>query len=147
MRSFSNTFASVINEHPIFRHTFRKAEKLCSKKLITEVFEKGNSFYVKPFKTLWLDISLSNSAPAQLLITVPKRYIRDSWQRNSIKRLIREAYRLNKEPFYSILQQKQKQCAFAIVYTGRKIITLAEAESAIILILCRLSEEYEKITG
>lgn len=132
---------------PIYRHTFRKAERLCNKKLITEVFEKGNSFYIKPFKTLWIDTTLSTSVPAQLLITVPKRYMRDSWQRNSIKRLIREAYRLNKNPFYSILQQKQKQCALAIVYTGRKIITAAETESAIILILCRLSEEYEKITG
>ncbi|NWJ49336.1 MAG: ribonuclease P protein component [Bacteroidetes bacterium] len=147
MRSFSNTFASVSIQQPIHRHTFRKAERLCSKKLITDVFEKGHSFYIKPFKTLWIDTTLSTSAPVQLLITVPKRYIRDSWQRNSIKRLIREAYRLNKDPFYSILQQKQKQCALAIVYTGRKIITATEAESAIILILCRLSEEYEKITG
>ena len=147
MRSFSNTLASVSIEQPIYRHTFRKAERLCSKKLITEVFEKNNSFYIKPFKTLWIDTSFSTSVPAQLLITVPKRYIRDAWLRNSIKRLIREAYRLNKEPFYSILQQKQKQCALAIVYTGRKIITAAEAESAIILILHRLSEEYEKITG
>ena|ERR1035437_405475 len=147
MRSFSNTFASVSTQQLIYRHTFRKAERLCSKKLITEVFEKGNSFYIKPFKTLWIDTTLSTSVPAQLLITVPKRYMRDSWQRNSIKRLIREAYRLNKEPFYSILQQKQKQCALAIVYTGRKIITAAEVESAIILILCRLTEEYEKITG
>ncbi len=135
------------SRQPIYSHTFRKAERLCSKKLITEVFEKGNSFYIKPIKALWLDTSLPTSVPAQLLITVPKRYIHDSWQRNSIKRLIREAYRQNKELLYLILQQKQKQCALAIVYTGRKIITAAEIESAIILILCRLSEEYEKVTG
>lgn len=147
MRSFSNTFASVSTQQPIHRHTFRKAERLCSKKLITEVFERGNSFYIKPFKAIWINTTLATSVPAQLLITVPKRYIRDSWQRNSIKRSIREAYRLNKDPFYSFLQQSQKQCALAIVYTGRKIITAAEAEAAIILILCRLSKEYEKITG
>jgi ribonuclease P protein component len=64
-----------------------------------------------------------------------------------MKRLIREAYRLNKAPFYTALQEKQKQCALAIVFTGKKIISSEETEAAIILILRRLIDEYEKIVG
>ena len=64
-----------------------------------------------------------------------------------MKRFIREAYRKNKAPFYAVLQAKQKQCALAIIFTGKKIISAQETEVAIILILRRLTDEYEKITG
>ena len=73
--------------------------------------------------------------------------MRKAWQRNLMKRHIREAYRKNKAPLYSILQAKQKQCALAIVFTGKKIISAQETEAAIILILRRLTDEYEKIVG
>jgi hypothetical protein len=39
-----------------------------------------------------------------------------------MKRYIREAYRQHKAPFYTILETKEKQCALAIVFTGKKII-------------------------
>ena len=132
------------NQQPIPRKTFRKAEHLCSRTLITEVFEKGHSFYITPFKVIWLDTNLSTTVPVQLLPAVPKRFLRKAWQRNLMKRLIREAYRQHKGPFYSIIQSKQKQCALALVFTGKKITTSYETEAAIILILRRLSDEYEK---
>ena len=62
-----------------------------------------------------------------------------------MKRYIREAYRQHKAPFYSILETKEKQCALAIVFTGKKIISSQETEAAIILILKRLTDEYEKV--
>ena len=140
-------FACVSNEQLIPRNTFRKAEHLCSRKLITTVFEKGRVFYYTPFKAIWLDTQFETSVPVQLLPAVPKRFLRKAWQRNLMKRLIREAYRLNKAPFYEVLQEKHKQCALAIVFTGRKIISSQETETAIILILRRLTDEYEKIVG
>jgi ribonuclease P protein component len=135
----------VSNEQPISRKTYRKAEHLCSRNLITTLFEKGRALYYSPFKVLWLDTEFPISVPAQLLPTVPKRNLRKAWQRNLMKRLIREAYRQNKAPFYDVLQLKQKQCALAIIFTGKKIIDSHETEAAIILILRRLTQEYEKV--
>jgi ribonuclease P protein component len=135
----------VSNEQLIPHNTFRKAEHLCSRNLITTVFEKGRFFYYSPFKVIWLDTQFPTSVPVQLLPAVPKRFLRKAWQRNLMKRLIREAYRQNKAPFYSVLQAKQKQCALAIVFTGKKIISSHETEAAIILILRRLTDEYEKV--
>lgn len=135
------------NEQPKPRNTYRKAEHLCSRKLIATVFEQGRVFYQSPFKVIWFDTQFPTSVPAQLLPSVPKRFLRKAWQRNRIKRLIREVYRLNKAPFYAALQEKQKQCALAIVYTGKKIISSEETTAAIILILRRLTDEYEKVVG
>ena len=135
------------NEKTILRNTFRKAEHLCSRNLITTVFEKGRTLYYSPFKVIWLDTQFPISVPAQLLPAVPKRYTKKAWQRNLMKRFIREAYRKNKAPFYAVLQAKQKQCALAIIFTGKKIISAQETEVAIILILRRLTDEYEKIIG
>ena len=142
---FLSIFACVSNEEIIIRKTYRKAEHLCSRNLITTVFEKGRSLYYSPFKVIWLDTQFSTSVPAQLLPVAPKRYLRKAWQRNLMKRLIREAYRQNKAPFYSVLQAKQRQCALAIIFTGKKIIASDETEAAIILILRRLTDEYEKV--
>jgi len=135
----------VSNQQLIPRKTFRKAEHLCSRNLITSVFEKGRVFYYTPFKVIWMDADLTISVPAQLLLTVPKRFMRKAWQRNLLKRLMREAYRKHKAQFYTVLQSKQKQCALAIVFTGKKIISAEDAEAAIILILRRLTDEYEKV--
>jgi ribonuclease P protein component len=135
----------VSNQPPLPRNTFRKAEHLCSRNLITTVFEKGRFFYYPPFKVIWLDTNFSTSVPAQLLPAVPKRFLRKAWQRNLMKRYIREAYRQHKAPFYSILETKEKQCALAIVFTGKKIISSQETDAAIILILRRLTDEYEKV--
>jgi ribonuclease P protein component len=135
----------VSNEQLLPRNTFRKAEHLCSRNLITTVFEKGRPFYYSPFKVIWLETHFPTSVPAQLLPAVPKRFLRKAWQRNLMKRFIREAYRQNKASLYSALQAKEKQCALAIVFTGKKIISSQETEAAIILILRRLTDEYEKI--
>ena len=79
------------------KFTFRKEEKLKSEKNIQELFSKGSSFYLFPFKV----IVLLNPNPAarvhQILISVSKRNFKRAVDRNLIKRRFREAYRLQKE--------------------------------------------------
>jgi ribonuclease P protein component len=78
-------------------HNFGKAERLHSKKNIQELFSKGSSFYVHPFKVLTLPNSDQNSSNHQVLISVSKRNFKRAVDRNTIKRRIREGYRLQKE--------------------------------------------------
>ncbi|WP_422008963.1 ribonuclease P protein component [Roseivirga pacifica] len=79
----------------IHRNTFPKRERLYKKKLIQELFDKGSSFYLYPFKVIYFDTKEEN-VPNQVLFSVSKRKFKTAVARNRIKRQLREGYRLNK---------------------------------------------------
>lgn len=125
-------------------HTFKKSERLCSQKLITELFSKGKSFYINPFKVVWHSTDLPVGIPSQLLISVSKRNFKKAVDRNKVKRLIRESFRKNKSPLYEYCKLHEKQCIFMISYNTKIILPYSEIENKIKVILQRLVLEYEK---
>jgi len=129
------------------KQTLNKNERLHSKKLIDQLFEKGDSFFVYPFKVLSLKAETAATCPAQLFISVPKRNIKKATDRNKIKRLIREAYRLNKTIIADHPKRIDNQFVFGLIYTQRTILTFREIERKIILILQRLNEQDEQAAG
>lgn len=84
----------MTSAEPRFR--FTKEERLSSKKLIEELFERGSSFSLHPFRVLYLANPEPAAATHQVLISVPRKNFKKAVQRNLIKRRIRETYRLNK---------------------------------------------------
>jgi ribonuclease P protein component len=78
------------------KFSLTKKERLSRKIWIQDLFEKGASFYFHPFKVLYLPHPDSGSTINQVLFSVPKRQFRRAVDRNTIKRRLREAYRLNK---------------------------------------------------
>lgn len=122
------------------RLTFKKSEKLTSKKVITQLFEKGNAVSCYPFKALWLKENLSGNSPVQLCITVPKRSFKRAHDRNFIKRKIREAYRKNKETLYLPLRNKDFKVALLLIYTAKEDITADTIEEKLIKLIAQLNE-------
>jgi len=104
------------------RQTFRKTERLCRTKLISELFETGNGFYTPLFKVVWGITEEKSEFPAQIAVSVPKRNIRLAVSRNLIKRRIREAYRKNKQVLYDFLEKETLQIIFMVIYR-KNIIT------------------------
>lgn len=123
--------------------SFKKEERLCSQKLIEQLFHTGSSFFSHSFRIIWLPTTLSGPYPAQVAISVPKKRFKKATDRNRVKRLIREAYRKNKtELLYSFLTAHGYSCALMIVYSSNDIFTAAEIESKLINALIRLTKEY-----
>ena len=120
--------------------TFTKEERLCSKKSIDLLFAKGKSLYVNFLKIKWAYEELNSKSPAQILIVVPKRYIKKAHTRNKIKRHIREAYRKNKSILYDALKTSDKQIIFAVIYNDKEIFSYNLIEEKIILTLQRLNQ-------
>jgi len=77
-----------------------------------------------------LDFPLSQS-PAQFAVSVPKRTFPKAVQRNRIKRIIREVYRLNKANFYAALPQEEGQYGCMFLYSGKREPTFTEIEKAL----------------
>ena len=110
------------------RYTFGKKEKLCSKLVIDELFKSGRSFKEYPIRVIYKPLKESDST-AKLLITVPKKRFGKAVSRNRIKRLIREAYRLNKSELIEKWQTDGKYFALAFVYIGNDIPNYLELTS------------------
>jgi ribonuclease P protein component len=121
------------------RATFKKAERLCSKKVIDKLFTEGKSIFVHPVKMVYLETQIQSDYPVQVAITVPKRNFKKAVQRNLIKRRLREAYRLNKSKFYKGLGEKQ--VALFFIYSGKSACEYREIEKAIIKGLNKLALE------
>src|SRR5690606_34395065 len=91
MQSEDTQFAPEGNDR-----SFSKAERLCSKKLITQLFSKGSAFNLYPLRFVILKAEAPGTGFPQVLISVSKKYFKRAHDRNRLKRQIREAYRLNK---------------------------------------------------
>ncbi|WP_244535859.1 ribonuclease P protein component [Hymenobacter psychrotolerans] len=108
-------------------YSFPKEEHLCRKKLIEQLFGRGSSFGLYPLRLIWLPVEARTAAPPQVLVSVSKRSFKRAVDRNYLKRLLREAYRLNK---YRLTEAEGGHAVglLAIIYTGKekKPFTLVE---------------------
>ena len=114
------------------RFTFTKPERLSKEKIIKELFDKGSSFYLYPFKVFHIpNADTSTEAQNQVLITVSSRQFKRAVDRNKIKRRIREAYRTQKE----ILKVRSEKGVFSFIYTAKEILPYADIKTKLFLVL------------
>lgn len=109
--------------------TFKKGERLCSKKIIDKLFLKGESFLSFPFKIVYLKIDRPSTFPVLAGFSVGKRNFKKAVQRNLIKRKMREAYRLNKQNLYN--ETGENQLAVFFIFIGKTIPEYAVVEAGI----------------
>ncbi len=105
---------------PKQRYTFKKDEKLKSRKIIEQLFKEGSPFSNFPFRILW-KFNDAAKVPLQTGFAVSSKHFKKAVDRNRVKRLLREAYRLQKNDLQSQLQQQQKQMAVFIIYVGNEL--------------------------
>jgi ribonuclease P protein component len=129
------------------KKTFSKEERLCSHQLISLLFAKGHTFHLKPFRVTWMIYPLEVSSPVQVLMGVPKYNFHHAVDRNLIRRRMKEAYRLNKQLLYDSLSGTGHKIVVGITYTAKELVEYDFIAAKIILLLQRLIQENEKVTG
>lgn len=120
--------------------TFPKKEHLSSRKQINDTLSKGIIVFCHPFK-LYYHISDSEALkePIQFAISVPKRNFKKAVDRNRIKRLIRESYRLNKHEIIKIMDKKGQRLSLFLIYIDKNTPTFSYTEAKIKLLLHQLT--------
>lgn len=105
---------------PEQRYRFKKEEKLKSRKTIEQLFKEGKSFSNFPFRILWM-LNDKATAPLQSGFAVSSKHFKKAVDRNRIKRLMREAYRLQKNDLQAQLKQNNNQLSVFFIYTGNEL--------------------------
>ncbi len=126
---------------------FLKQERLKSKKEINLLFNEGNRFLSGMFKIYWHAADHQENVPAKVMISVPSKKIRKAYQRNLLKRRIREAYRKNKQNLFDALEKHQIKISFTVIYLESHIYTYKEIEKALIQAMNILVVRSKKISG
>ena len=105
--------------------TYSKKDKLKSKKLIEQLFADGQSVSSYPLRLVYLKTNFNENVFAKTGVSVSKKHFKKAVDRNRIKRLMREVYRLNKTNYFNNITT---QYALMILYIGKHIPTYAELE-------------------
>jgi ribonuclease P protein component len=114
-------------------------EKLKSRKAIQAIFEEGKSVKEYPI-FLFYQKATSEEIPMRIGFSVSKRNFKSAVDRNRVKRLMREAYRLNKSSLVDVLKSESKYMNAMFVYSANRILPLEEIEKRVIKILSKLEK-------
>jgi len=112
------------------RPTIQKAERLSYQREIESLFKQGNAFISYPLRILFLKQKPLSGATISILVSVPKRKFKRAVKRNRMKRLIKEAYRLNKTALVQHCREKESGLLIAFLYIGNELCTWKEIEAS-----------------
>ena len=103
------------------RYTLGKEERLKSRKIIEQLFKEGKSFSIFPFRVVWKYQLQTDKGLLQAGFTASSRNFKKAVDRNRIKRLMKEAYRLQKNALQQLVEVHDKQFAIFFIYVGKEI--------------------------
>lgn len=96
-------------------------EKLKSRKLLDELFASGKSFSVFPVKVIYKEIEGVIDFPVKAGVGASIRHFKKAVDRNRIKRLLRESYRINKQPLIDFAVEHDKRIIVFLLCIDRSL--------------------------
>lgn len=98
------------------RHKLPRSSSLKRKLLIDNLFSQGRSIMSFPVRLVYLPISYPEDSPFLAGFSVPKKKFKKATDRNRIKRLMREAFRLQQHQL-----NLPEKTVMMWIYTGKNM--------------------------
>jgi ribonuclease P protein component len=122
---------------------YGKEERLKRKKLIDQLFVEGTSVSCFPLRFVYLPKKHQGAVPLMVGVSVPKKNMPKAVQRNRVKRVLREAYRHNKQGFLKSLDTPH---IGMFVYVGKPPFVSSAVPLTMEKIASKFSERLKKTT-
>ena len=120
--------------------TFPKTERISSRLTIEQLVNSRKAVYKYPIKCYYAVNQMSDAlSVSRMAVSVPKRLFKHAVDRNRIKRLVREAYRLNKEVLRSVVADGTS-LAVALIWLADEPMESHRVTKSMKTILHRLAE-------
>jgi ribonuclease P protein component len=121
-----------------------KRNRLKSRREIDSLFEKGKHFTVFPLRVIYQFEPAPTGVSLQAGVTASKRHFKKAVDRNRVKRLLREAYRLQKNELVKELDARKLKGFLFFVYTDATIAPFALINERMQACLKRLLQHLPK---
>lgn len=121
--------------------TYQKKDKLKSRKQTQNLFSIGKAIGVFPIKLIYTIEQVDTVGILQAGVGAPTRTFRKAVQRNRVKRLLREAYRLEKPTFLAQFSLEHKRVNLFFLYGNAEILTQAEIQDKVRSALALLAQK------
>lgn len=113
------------------RNTLSKNERIYKNKHVDQLFASKESFIAYPLRIVYRKREKNEEPDVAMLVSVPKRRFKRAVKRNRIKRLVREAFRLNKQLFVDITNNYSIGLDIAFLCVTDELPTFKDIENAI----------------
>ena len=129
-------------------YTLTKSERLKSRKQIEQLFKEGERLSLFPFLIYYLvcQVTTHDSAAVttQFGVGVSSKNFKRAVDRNRIKRLIRESYRLHKPSFSDMVKANNHRLDMFFIYTGKEFPDYKFVYDKVAIALQKISRDIEK---
>ncbi len=120
-------------------YNFSKVEKLKSRKQIEQLFANGSSFLVFPVKVIFAIADKTNDEyPIKIGVSASSKKFKKAVDRNRIKRLLKENYRLNKLPLHQSCKSTNTTVAVFFIFIDKALPSNAVLQNKMPLIIEKL---------
>jgi ribonuclease P protein component len=127
--------------------TLGKNERLKSRKQIEQLFKEGKKFVLTPFRIFYISTKnevQNSSIQLQFGVGVSNRNFKKAVDRNRIKRLTREAWRIQKNELKESLISSGKQLNVFFIYTGKEVPDIYLVKDKVAVVLKKLLEKIDE---
>ncbi|MEY3209370.1 MAG: hypothetical protein RL064_1401 [Bacteroidota bacterium] len=121
--------------------TYQKKDKLKSRKQTQNLFSNGKAIGVFPIKLIYTIEAIDTNGLLQAGVGAPTRTFRKAVQRNRVKRLLREAYRLEKPSFLTQFSLEHKRINLFFLYGNAEVLPQAEIQNKVRSALALLAQK------
>ena len=130
--------------------TLGKEERLKSRKQIEQLFDKGKSFVVSPFRIYFIvnGVPIGVGRPMvrnenclQFGVGVSNKNFKKAVDRNRVKRLTREAWRLQRNELKALIKTQRRQLNVFFIYTGKELPDFTTVKDKVAIALKKLADK------
>jgi ribonuclease P protein component len=123
------------------RYTLPRTERLKSRKTIAALFASAQGISVDQVRALHL-IEPNAEGGVQVGFSAPARQFRQAVDRNRVKRLLREAWRLQQLPLREYFEGRTERLVVFMIYRGKQLPDQGAVMQQVAGVIQKLQQRY-----